>query len=80
MKAGSKGDLFPRTVNEFHGRGVPERMSTAGYAALIDHYDLKVPLPPRLAGISERHHRVDTNDWLLLTRPANARGYSGWTP
>jgi len=67
MQAKGKGDLFSRTVNEFHGRGVPERMSTAGYAALIDHYDLKVPLPPRLAGISERHHRVDTNDWLLLT-------------
>jgi len=67
MQPNNKGDLFSRTVNEFHDRGVPERMSTAGYAALIDHYDLKVPLPPRLAGISEHHHRVDTNDWLLLT-------------
>src|SRR5262245_1001059 len=67
MQQKCKGDQFSRTVNEFHGRGVPERMSTAGYAALIDHYDLKVPLPPRLAGIAEHHHRVDTHDWLLLT-------------
>src|SRR5215470_9646993 len=67
MQPDRKGDLFSRTVNEFHDRSVPERMSTAGYSALIDHYDLKVPLPPRLAGISEHHHRVDTNDWLLLT-------------
>src|SRR5215471_10702340 len=67
MQAKGKGDLFSRTVNEFHGRSAPERISTAGYAALIDHYDLKVPLPPRLAGLSERHHRVYTNDWLLLT-------------
>jgi Fic family protein len=67
MQINSKGDQSSRTVNEFHGRGVPERMSTAGYAALIDHYDLKVPLPARLAGISEHHHRVDTDEWLLLT-------------
>jgi Fic family protein len=67
MQREHTGDRFSRAVNEFHGRAVPEAISTAGYAALIDHYDLKVPLPPRLAGISERHHRVDTNDWLLLT-------------
>ncbi len=67
MKSKRKGELFSRKVNEFHGRDVPETMSTAGYASLIDHYDLKVPLPPRLAGISEHHHRVDANNWLLLT-------------
>jgi Fic/DOC family len=67
MRPKRKGDSFSRTVNEFQGRAAPERMGTAGYAALIDHYDLKVPLPPKLAGISERHHRVETNDWLLLT-------------
>lgn len=61
------GDHISRLVNEFHGREAPERVSTAGYAALIDHYNLKVPLPRRLAGIAERHHRVDSNDWLVLT-------------
>jgi Fic family protein len=67
MQKKRKGERFSRWVNEFHGREVPERMSTVGYSALIDHYDLKVPLPTRLAGISERHHRVDTKEWLLLT-------------
>jgi Fic family protein len=67
MQPKHKGDLFSRAVNEFHGREAPERISTGGYAALIDHYDLKVPLPPKLAGISEHHHRVDTDNWLLLT-------------
>jgi Fic family protein len=67
MQSKRKGDSFSRSVNEFHGRAAPERIGTAGYAALIDCYDLKVPLPPKLAGISEHHHRVETNDWLLLT-------------
>ena len=39
----------------------------AGYAWLREHYDLKVPLPPRLAGIGARHRRVETAEWLILT-------------
>lgn len=54
-------------VNEFRGREAPERISTGGYAALIDHYDLKVPFPPKLTCLSEHHHRVDTDNWLLRT-------------
>lgn len=61
------GEHFSRRVNEFHGRESPERLSTAGYSALIDYYDLKVPLPTKLAGVSERHHRVETKDWQVLT-------------
>jgi Fic family protein len=60
-------EQFSRSVNDFHGREAPERMKTAGYSALIDYYDLKVPLPAILTGISERHHRVETKDWQLLT-------------
>jgi Fic family protein len=67
MHRRNKGEPFSRKVNEFHGRELPERIGTAGYAALIDHYDLRVPLPPRLAGISEHHRRLDSNNWLLLT-------------
>lgn len=63
----SKSDQFSQLVNEFHGRPSPEPLQTAGYAALIDHYALRAPLPGRLAGIAKRHHRVETNDWQLLT-------------
>jgi hypothetical protein len=58
---------FSRPVNDFHGRAVPEPLHTVGYTALIDHYDLKVPLSPRLAGIAKRHHPVSTNEWLILS-------------
>jgi hypothetical protein len=47
-------EQFSRLVNDFHSREAPERMKTAGYSVLIDHYDLKVPLPAKLAGISDR--------------------------
>jgi Fic family protein len=54
-------------AHEFHGRRLPEQAEPAGYAWLIEKYDLRVPLPPRLAGIAAVHHKVETPEWLLLT-------------
>jgi Fic family protein len=62
-----KGERLSRLVNEFQGRLAPEPMRTAGYSALSDHYHLKAPLPSKLAGIAERHHKVETIEWELLT-------------
>ena len=61
------GEQFSRVVNEFHGRSTPEPLCLSGYAALIDHYSLKVPLPPKLAGIAKRHHPVSTSAWRVLS-------------
>ena len=54
-------------VNDFNGRRLPEAGSLTGYAALMDRYALRLPLPPRLAAIATRHHPVSTEQWLLLT-------------
>jgi Fic/DOC family protein len=56
-----------QTVRDFRGRVLPEPATLAGYAALIQRYDLKVPLPPSLAGIASRHHPSSTDAWRLLT-------------
>jgi hypothetical protein len=56
-----------RVVIEFRGREIPEPAHLAGYAAIIDRYALSVPLPPRMAGVAERHHPRSTADWVLLT-------------
>ena len=39
----------------------------AGYAALIERYDLILPLPSRLSAIAERHHPGSTDAWLMQT-------------
>jgi hypothetical protein len=54
-------------VNAFRGRTLNEPAMLAGYSALMDRYGLKVPIPPRLAGIAARHHPESTAEWLLLT-------------
>lgn len=68
------GGLISQPANHFRGRPVPEPSVPAGYAALIERFDLPIPLPPRLAATADRHHPVSTPSWRLLTprhRPAD---------
>lgn len=60
-------DWFSQPVNHFHGRGLPEPAIPAGYAALIEHFNLAVPLPPALAAIALRHGPKSTSSWQLFT-------------
>ena len=62
-----EGERNSDSATPFHGRPLPEAGRVAGYGALWERYGLRVPLPPRLALIAEKHHRKDTGDWLILT-------------
>ena len=67
-------EWLSRPANHFRGRALPEPGIPAGYAALIERFELALPLPPRLAAIADRHHPVSTPSWQLLTprhRPAD---------
>lgn len=59
--------------DDFRGRPLPEPGEPVGYAALVDSYDLEVPLPSRLTAIATRHHPESTREWRMLT-PAHAPG------
>lgn len=61
------GEWPTQSVNDFHGRPLPERGEPAGYAAVIANFDLVVPPPPRMAAIAQRHHPGSTEAWLMLT-------------
>jgi hypothetical protein len=56
-----------RLVRVCRGRELPEPARPVGYAELIERFDLRLPLPPRLAAIAGRHHPESTSEWLLLT-------------
>ena len=57
-----------RSVSVFHERALPELEAVlVGYAALVDSYELRVPLPERLAVISHHHRRYDTESWAVYT-------------
>ena len=61
------GDDNSQSVNEFHGLPLPEPGKPVGYAALIDKFGLRVPFPSQLTLISERHVRISTDAWQILT-------------
>jgi hypothetical protein len=58
---------FSGPVNVFQERRLPEIATPAGYAALIDAYDLAVPLPRTLSAIGERHRVKEEGGWRILT-------------
>jgi Fic family protein len=70
---------FSGSVTVFQESVLPERATPAGYAALIDAYRLKVPLPRTLSATGEHHRLRQENGWRILTPrhkpPATLEGH-----
>jgi hypothetical protein len=62
---------FSQEINVFHARQTPEKSTLVGYGAVIDALNLSVPLPVRLALISEKHRQYQTSEWLVFTTRHN---------
>ena len=65
MKTGAEIH-FLASVTVFHDRALPEKAMPAGYAALIDAYGLRVPLPRTLSAIGEHHRVRNQSGWRIL--------------
>jgi hypothetical protein len=61
------GDWFSRPVTHFRGQALAEPGLPAGYAALIERFDLAIPVSARLTAIAQRHRPVPNSSWNLLT-------------
>ncbi|MBI3208497.1 MAG: Fic family protein [Candidatus Solibacter usitatus] len=70
---------FSGPVTVFHERTLSERGTPAGYAALLDAYELKVPLPRTLSCTGEHHRVREEGGWRILTPrhtpPATLEGH-----
>jgi len=58
---------FSNAVTVFHGKHLPEAATPVGYAALIDAYDLPVPIPLTLAATGPRHKVYKADGWSIYT-------------
>src|SRR5689334_5657978 len=65
--SGAVSNRFSEAVTVFHGRRLPEEAQPAGYAALIDAYGLRVPMPLKLAAIGQRHRIYQGDGWRIYT-------------
>lgn len=62
-----ENNLFSEVVSVFHERLTPEEGYIAGYAALINRYELQVPVPDVLSIISHKHKQYQTDEWRVFT-------------
>lgn len=62
-----KNNHYSEVLRVFHERIVPEEGSIAGYAALMNRYDLHVPVPDILSIISRKHKYYQTQEWRVFT-------------
>lgn len=60
-------EWLSQPVIEFRTLPLPEPGILAGYAALIERFDLAVPLADRFTAIAERHHPLSSDQWRMLT-------------
>ena len=61
------GNYFSGPIMVFHGKRLPEKATLAGYSALIEAFDLKVPLPRTLFATGDHHRIVEKSGWRILT-------------
>jgi hypothetical protein len=64
---------FSQAITVFHGRQTPEKGTLVGYGAIIDSLKLPVPLPLRLALISEKRRQYRTTEWIVFTPRHNPK-------
>jgi len=62
-----RADAFSGPAEVFRDRRLPETATPAGYSALIDAFDLEVPLPRRLRATGQRHRIRDYDQWRIMT-------------
>jgi len=60
-------DRFSGPVIIFQERRLPEKATPAGYSALIDAYNLSVPLPNTLTATGKHHRTIEERGWRILT-------------
>jgi Fic/DOC family len=58
---------FSGPVTIFQENRLPEKATLAGYSALVDAYELAVPLPRTLSAIGVHHRLIVKEGWRILT-------------
>lgn len=62
-----KNNHFSQLLTVFHDRTAPEEGYLIGYGAIINKYELQVPIPDMLSLISRKHKRYKTEEWRVFT-------------
>ncbi|TXE15707.1 Fic family protein [Psychroserpens burtonensis] len=61
---------FSHKITVFQGRQAPEGATLVGYGAIIDRLQLAMPLPTKLALISDKRRSYSTENWTVFSSRA----------
>jgi Fic family protein len=62
-----KNTSFIQKISVFHGLIPPEEGYIVGYGAIINFYELAIPLPNALSLISTKNRKYEKNGWKVFT-------------
>ena len=62
-----QNNRFSIEISVFQGRTAPEKGTLVGYGAIINVYNLQVPLPYKLSLISEKKRQYSNEEWQVFT-------------
>ena len=57
---------FSKEILHFHGRTAPETGFLTGYGAVIQHFNLEVPVPDTLALIIQKNKNYSRPGWIVF--------------
>ncbi len=60
-----------KKISVFHGRVAPDNATIVGYGAILDTYNLKVPLPDKLSVIGTPKGDYDKTAWKIFSSKYN---------
>ncbi|MEA1897765.1 MAG: Fic family protein [Bacteroidota bacterium] len=58
---------YSQQITIFHGRQTPEKGTLVGFGAIIESLQLQMPIPSKLALISDKRRQYSTSEWLVYT-------------
>ena len=53
----------------FHGRTMPQKGYIVGYAAIINSFDLQMPMPNQIAVVSTKNKKIISAEWIIMPNP-----------
>lgn len=53
----------------FHGRTMPQKGYVVGYAAIINSFDLQMPMPNQIAVVSTKNKKIISAEWIIMPNP-----------
>ncbi len=62
-----KKQQYSQLIHVFRGRQAPEESTLVGYGALIDAFNLNVPLPQSLSLVSQKRRSYSTEEWNVFS-------------